>query len=186
MRQVLPKMSIAQVMQLNSGFDPMLMEIARVQTPERLMEIEMLAKRTMFASMGISRRMAFIPGLYQMKMGDERKGWTLLALDGAALAAGIGYRMNSNDWKDRYDRLPAGTVQSDFDFYFNEANDRRKKRQSLSVAGRCPLRLQLGGRAVDGQWGHELQEISATDDRSRARFRPRGQRHAAAVEPILS
>ena len=126
-RQVLPKMSIAQVMQLNSGFDPMLMEIARVQTPERLMEIEMLAKRTMFASMGISRRMAFIPGLYQMKMGDERKGWTLLALDGAALAAGIGYRMNSNDWKDRYDRLPAGTAQSDFDFYFNEANDRRKR-----------------------------------------------------------
>lgn len=130
-RQVLAKMSIAEVMQLKAGLDPMLMEIARVQTPERLMEIEMLAKRSVFAGMGISRRMAFIPGLYQMKMGNSRKGWTLLALDGAALVAGIGYRMNSNDWKDRYDRLPTGTAQSDFDYYFNEANDRRKRGNRL-------------------------------------------------------
>ena len=124
-RQVLPKMSIAKVIQLNSGFDPMLMEIARVQSPERLMEIEMLAKHSMYASMGISKRMAFIPGLYQMKMGETRRGWALLVLDSVALVAGIGYRVSSNDWRNQYKQMKHGT-SDDFKFYFNEANDRRK------------------------------------------------------------
>ena len=69
--------------------------------------------------------MALVPGLYHLQVGDKRKGWSLVALESASLLAAIGYRISSNDWKDQYDDLQAGLPQSEYDRYFNGAQDRR-------------------------------------------------------------
>ena len=74
--QVLDKMSIAKVVQLKPGDDPVLKSIVKVNNPERLAEIEHFVKRNLFYSM---RRQVdllpngLIPGVYQMGIGEDRK-----------------------------------------------------------------------------------------------------------------
>lgn len=125
-RQVFDKMAIAELMHIQAGQDPMLMKIARIQDPERLIEIEEYMQSVSYGGMGDGRMMALVPGLHQYKMGQRRKGLSLMVLETASLAAGIIFRLNSNDWKDQYDSLGAGRPQIDYDYYFDGANDRRR------------------------------------------------------------
>ena len=121
-RRVYPKMSIAELMHIQGGEDPMLMKIARIQDAERLMEIEQYMGRGRYSGGGSSRSLALIPGLYQFKTGGRRKGLALMGLETASLVAAIAYRSSSNDWYSEYGKLSPG---DDFDNYFNEASSRR-------------------------------------------------------------
>ena len=131
--QVNEKLAIAKLLHLMLGEDAMLKPIAKVQDPDRLAEIEKLVSRARFKAMGGSapRNTALIPGMYQMKVGEKTKGWALLASDAVALVAAIGYRTNSNDWKDQYNNLPAGLPDSQYEFYFSRAENRRKTSNRL-------------------------------------------------------
>ena len=131
--QVNEKLAIAKLLHLMAGEDAMLKPIAKVQDPDRLEEIEKLVSRARFKARGGSapRNTALIPGMYQMKVGEKRKGWALLASDAVALVAAIGYRTNSNDWNDQYNNLPAGLPDSQYEFYFSRAEDRRKTSNRL-------------------------------------------------------
>ena len=131
--QVQSKMSIAKLVHVMPGEDVMLMPIARVSDPERLAEIEHHVKHEMFKAMGLDvpKRVALIPGLYQMRMGEKRKGWALLAGQAVSLAAAIGYRASGNDWLEQYENLSAGLPQSEYDRYFNTADDKRGRSNNL-------------------------------------------------------
>jgi len=131
--QVNEKLAIAKLLHLVPGEDAMLKPIAKVQDPDRLAEIEKLVSIARFKARGGSapRSIALVPGMYQMKVGEKRKGWALLASDAVALIAAIGYRTNSNDWKDQYNNLPAGLPDSQYEFYFSRAEDRRKTSNRL-------------------------------------------------------
>ena len=131
--QVFERMSVAKLLSLAPGEDPMLMPIMRVQSPERLEEIQKMMMRQMYHGEGgpTSLRMALIPGLYQIESGEKKKGWAILAASVASFAFGVGYRANSNDWLDRYNDLEAGLLQSDYDFYFDRASDRRSTSNRL-------------------------------------------------------
>ena len=131
--QVNETLAIAKLLHLMLGEDAMLKPIAKVQDPDRLAEIEKLVSRALFRARGGSapRNTALIPGMYQLKIGERRKGWALLASDAVALVAAIGYRTNSNDWKDQYNNLLAELPESQYEFYFSRAEDRRKTSNRL-------------------------------------------------------
>ena len=131
--QVNEKLAIGKLLHLMPGEDAMLKPIAKVQDPDRLAEIEKLVSRARFKARGGSapRSIALVPGMYQMKIGEKRKGWALLASDAVALIAAIGYRTNSNDWKDQYDNLPRDLAESQYEFYYSRAADRRKTSDRL-------------------------------------------------------
>lgn len=123
--QVYPRTSLARLVLLDKGEDPMLKPVARVRDAERLEQIEQQLTHGMRAAAGmdVPRRAAVIPGLYQQRIGEIRKGRVLMAAEAAALVGAFAYRSNSNDWYDQYQRLPAGLPESDYDFYFAKAND---------------------------------------------------------------
>jgi hypothetical protein len=123
--QVFDKMSVAELLHVQKGEDPVLMKIAPIEDPDRLVEIEQFLHSSPFSSAGPSRMWALVPGIYQFRSGNRGKGGALLLAEAASLAAGLAYRINSNDWKEQYDKLPAGLPQSEYDYYFGEANDRR-------------------------------------------------------------
>jgi hypothetical protein len=138
--QVFEKLSVGLVLRLEDGVDPMLMRVGRVTDAVRLQEIEsMMVRREQVFSpsrSGLSRSYGLVPGLYQIKSGKRGKGWTLLGLEAAALAVGVGYRISSNDWLDQYDRLPQNTEAAVFDSYFDEASNRRSTgNRFLWIAG---------------------------------------------------
>ncbi len=124
-RQVYAKMSLAELMHMQGDKNPMLMRVAAIDDPDRLMEVQHFLKQSSLGGGGVSQRATLIPGLYQYRMGSKKKGLVLLGAEFASLALGIGYRASSNDWFDQYKKLPDGSSQDDFDFYFTEANDRR-------------------------------------------------------------
>ena len=132
--QVLDKMSIAKVVQLEPGDDPVLKSIVKVNNPERLAEIEHFVKRNMFYSM---RRQVdllpngLIPGVYQMGIEEIRKGRLLFGVHLASLVGGVAYRVYGNDFLDQYNNLPAGTLDKTFDHYYNKASDHRKMSNQL-------------------------------------------------------
>lgn len=123
-RQVYPKMALAELMHIQGAKNPMLMRIAPIQDPERLMEVERFLKQNPMGG-GVSQRSVFVPGLYQYHMGDKRKGLALLGAELTALTLGIIYRNDSNSWFDSYKELPPGTAPSVFDDRFNKASDLR-------------------------------------------------------------
>lgn len=131
--QVYPRTSLAKLIQLDRDEDPMLKPIARVRDPDRRARIEKQMLRGMRAASGMdaSRRLAAIPGLYQTRIGETRKGWGLMAATGLSLVGGLAYRSNSNDWYDQYQNLPAGLPESDYTFYFTKAQDRRSLSNKL-------------------------------------------------------
>ena len=131
--QVLEKLAIAKLLHMIPGEDAMLKPIVRVHDPDRLSEIEKLVSRDSYRARGVSvdRNAALIPGMYQIKTGEKNKGWAILGADVIALAAAIGYRTNSNDWYDQYNNLPAGLEDSQYEFYFSRAEDRRKASNRL-------------------------------------------------------
>jgi len=127
-RQVFEKMSLAEVLQLQRGRDPMMMRIQPVRDPERLAEIEEYLQSPAYTrGFRPSRRAMLIPGLQQLRSGQKGKGLTLMGMEAVSLACAIGYRVSSNDWKDQYDNLPAGLSRSEYDHYFHEADKRRTR-----------------------------------------------------------
>ena len=74
---------------------------------------------------GPSLTSAWLPGVYQYKAGSTLKGLGLLGLELAALGGGIAYRISSNQWNDSYLSVGVGRPQDEYDYYFNEASDRR-------------------------------------------------------------
>lgn len=126
-RRVFPKMSIAELMHIQVGEDPMTMKVARIQDAERLMEIEQYMVRGGYSGGGVSRNLALIPGLYQLKTGGRRKGLVLMGLETVSLVAAISYRTSSTDWKEKYDELGPGRPQADYDFYYDGASSRRTR-----------------------------------------------------------
>ena len=125
--QVYPRTSLTRLVQLDRGEDPMLKSISLVRDAERIAEIEeqMLRGVRIAAGMDVSRRVAVIPGVYQMRIGETRKGWALLAAQAVSLTSAFAYRSSSNDWHDQYQNLQAGLLESDYMFYFTKAQDRR-------------------------------------------------------------
>lgn len=125
--QVYPRTSLARLVQLDRGEDPMLKPISLVRDAERIAEIEeqMLRGVRIAAGMDVSRRVAVIPGVYQIGIGETRKGWALLAAQAVSLTSAFVYRSSSNDWYDQYQNLQAGLFESDYTFYFTKAQDRR-------------------------------------------------------------
>lgn len=101
--QVFDKMSIAELLHVQKGKDPLMMKIAPIDSADRLVDIEQYLQSPTYAGSGESRRLALIPGLYQLRSGHQRKGYSLMLAETASLVAGLGLRISSNDWKDRYD-----------------------------------------------------------------------------------
>jgi hypothetical protein len=137
-KQVYPRMSLALIIDLDAGEDPMLKSIMRVRNPDRIDDLAKAMTRQVFrvASSGVSLRTAVIPGIYQKQIGERTKGWALLGLETVALIGGFAYRSSSNDWLDQYHALDTSFPQTEFDRYFNEAQDRRKMSNRLFwVAG---------------------------------------------------
>ncbi|MGY8822986.1 MAG: FlgT C-terminal domain-containing protein [Candidatus Latescibacterota bacterium] len=125
-RQVFPKMALAELMHIQGAINPMLMRIAPINDPERLMQVERYLKQSPMSG-GVSQRSVFVPGLYQLRMGEKNKGLGLLGVEAMALALGMIYRIDSNNWFDSYNELPTGTAPSVFDDRFNKASDLRSR-----------------------------------------------------------
>ena len=125
--QVYPLTSLARLVQLDRGEDPMLKSISLVRDADRISEIEkqMLHGVRAAAGMEVPERIGIIPGLYQIRIGEKSKGWALLAVETLSLVSAIVYRANSDDWYDQYQNLQAGLLKSDYTFYFTKAQDRR-------------------------------------------------------------
>ncbi|MEE2659463.1 MAG: FlgT C-terminal domain-containing protein [Candidatus Latescibacterota bacterium] len=126
-RQVFPKMAAAKLVHIAAGEDPMLKPIVRIRDPKRHEEIAKIMSRNLSRAMGrdVPRQVTAIPGLYQIRIGEKRKGWTLISAEAASLIAGFSYRTNSNDWYDQYSNLPAGLPESEYTFYIDRARSRR-------------------------------------------------------------
>ncbi|MBT3345596.1 MAG: hypothetical protein HN712_18695 [Gemmatimonadetes bacterium] len=126
-KQVYPRMSLALIIDLEAGTDPMLKPIARVRNSDRIEELSEAMTRRVFrvASQGVSLRTAVIPGIYQMQIGERTKGWSLLGLEAITLIGGFAYRSSSNDWLDQYNALDQTSLPTEFARFYNEAQDRR-------------------------------------------------------------
>ncbi len=146
-RQVYPKMALAELMHIQAARDPMLMRIAPIQDPERLLEIERFLKQNPMNG-GPSSRSALIPGLHQFRKGSRFKGLLFLSAELAALGTGIAYRMSSDDWLNKYNDLPPGLAPDRYDYYFNEASDRRAMSNRLFWAAGALYAYNL----IDVMW----------------------------------
>ncbi|MFH1571782.1 MAG: hypothetical protein ABIL09_27580 [Gemmatimonadota bacterium] len=127
-RQILTaRMSIGRIVYLDPGVDPMLKPLARAREEARLEEIQQKMQRGMFAGGGpqVPLQLALVPGMYQLRTEQKRKGWLIAGVEAGALVAGFAYRSSSNDWYDQYQNLPAGLPQSEYDRFYNGAADRR-------------------------------------------------------------
>lgn len=123
-RQVFARFSIAEVVHLEPGQDPMLLPVYRITDPERMSQVMLYAQHYSYetASSGVPRHLALIPGLYQFKLGAPAKGWALLGLEVASLGAGIWCRVQSDNYYQNYHGLGTGYPQQEFDRQFDQAN----------------------------------------------------------------
>lgn len=108
-RQVFEKVSLAELVQLEPGRDPMLMRVAPIQDPARLAEVETITVAGGGLT-GPSMVSALVPGLHQYRAGRRVKGLTLMGLEGASLAAAVTFRLSSSDWQDRYEGYSGADV----------------------------------------------------------------------------
>ena len=137
-RQVFPLFAIGEVVQLEPGQDPMLMPVYRIMDPERMSQVMLYAQHYAYAaaSSGVPRRLALIPGLYQLRVGAPGKGWTLLGLETAALAAGVLCRIQSDNYYDNYHGLDGRYKVEEFDRQFDQASTwRRRSNRVFWLAG---------------------------------------------------
>lgn len=127
-RQVFPRMSVAQIVYLRDEVDPMLQPVMRMRDPERLETVQKRMERRAYRAQGLEAplRLAVAPGLYQLRVGEANKGRIIAGLEVASLVAGFAYRTSSNDWERKYDALTQDDPESSFDFYFEGASDRRR------------------------------------------------------------
>ena len=131
-RQVWDKTALAQLLHIQSGENPMLKQIVRIKDADRIMEIDKYAERWKHAGeAGVSKNAVLIPGLYQLKMGEKNKGWSLIGLEAVALIGALAYRTDSSDWYDTYNNLPADLPEERYAFYFDGAQNRRNSSNRL-------------------------------------------------------
>ncbi|MEW6751538.1 MAG: FlgT C-terminal domain-containing protein [Candidatus Latescibacterota bacterium] len=102
-RQVHEKVSIAELVSLDKGEDPMLMKVARIEDPGRRALVQEQARAVRPVDAGPSLRLGLVPGLYQVRTGHAGRGGSYMAAEVGALAAAIAYRVSSLDWEKRYD-----------------------------------------------------------------------------------
>ena len=160
--QVYPKMALVELLHIQGNKNPMLMRIAQIQNPDRLLEIERYMKKSQAMSMGASPRLSLVPGLYQYHMGNKVKGLSLLGVEVASLALGVGYRLSSDDWFTQYEDLGPGLSPTDYDFYFNEASDRRSWSNRFFLIAGALYAYNL----VDVMWmGGDQMPMSARVDK---------------------
>ena len=94
------KTSLAQLLHIQAGENPMLKQIVLIKDADRIMEIDKFTDRWMYgAAGGISKNAALVPGLYQLKMGEKSKGWSLIGLEAVALIGAIAYRTDSESFR---------------------------------------------------------------------------------------
>jgi len=126
-RQVYQRMAVGRVVYLEAGVDPMLKPISRATDAARLDEIQQKIQRGAFGGsrFQVPLRLAVVPGLYQLRTEQRRKGWAIAIGEAVALAGAISYRISSNDWKDQYDNLELNVDSATFDYYYQGASDRR-------------------------------------------------------------
>ncbi len=165
--QVFEKTALAKLVHIQLGKDPMLKQVVPISGPERLADLEsQMMRDDRGLSAGLSRRLAIVPGLYQMEMGERRKGWVLMGLEAATLVAGLSYRSSSDDWKDQYDRLTSS--HHDFDRYLNGAKDRRTwSNRFLTLAA-----VVYAYSWFDVLWEGSGMPINMKVDQRRARRQP--------------
>lgn len=127
-KQVFLRMSMAQIVHLQAEVDPMLQPIIRMRDQGRLDDVQRRIERRMYRAQGLQAplHLALAPGLYQLRVGEEKKGRIIAGLEVASLVAGFAYRASSNDWHDRYANLPENADIETFDYYFEGASDRRQ------------------------------------------------------------
>ncbi len=132
-RQVYERMAVGRVVYLEAGVDPMLKPISRATGSDRLEEIQKNMQRGMFSGSRFQAplRLAAVPGMYQLRTEQRRKGWAIALSEVAALAGAINQRISSNDWKDQYDNLDSNSDQAVFDYYYSGASDRRTNSNRL-------------------------------------------------------
>ena len=124
--QVYPKMALVELLHIQGNKNPMLMRVSPIQNPDRLVEIERYIKKDHSMAMGgASPRLSLVPGLYQYHMGEKKKGLSMLGVEITSLTLGVAYHLSSEDWKTQYEDLGPDLAPTDYDFYFNEASDRR-------------------------------------------------------------
>lgn len=128
-RQVFERLALAELIHLEPGQDPMLMPVFRIMDPDRMAQVMLYAQHYAYSSAAARnpRRLALVPGLYQLKAGSSPKGWVLLGAEAASLAAGIIGRIQSNNYYDNYHRLDSRYSAEEFDHQFERANTWRKR-----------------------------------------------------------
>ena len=147
--QVYPKMALVQLLHIQGNKNPMLMRVSPIQNPDRLVEIERYIKKSDSLAMGgASPRLSLVPGLYQYHMGEKKKGLSMLGVEITSLALGVAYRLSSEDWFTQYEDLGPGLAPADYDFYFNEASDRRTRSNHLFLIAAALYAYNL----VDVMW----------------------------------
>lgn len=137
-RQVFARFAIGEVVHLEPGQDPMLLPVYRIMDPQRMSQVMLYAQHYTYqaAGSGVPRRLALIPGLYQLRLGAPGKGWTLLGLEAAALATGVWCRIQSDNYYDNYRGLGVGYGQDEFDRQFDRASTwRRRSNGAFWLAG---------------------------------------------------
>jgi hypothetical protein len=135
--QAFDRMSLAEVLQLAEGYDPLLMQVAHIADPEHLAEVERFVQAHAYRATrsGVPPWQRAVPGLYQLRTGAAAKGWALVALEGAAVTLGVAYYVNSQDWYDMY-RSYSGSDAGYYDKTYNTAVSRRQwSNRFLWVAG---------------------------------------------------
>lgn len=125
--QVFERMSVAEAMRLDEGVDPLLMQVAHINDPEHLAEVENYIQTQAYQAQrsGVPLWQTAVPGLFQLRTGAAVKGRTLMAVEGIAIVAGISLRLNSRDWYDVYQSYE-GSDAGYFDKTFNTARSRRQ------------------------------------------------------------
>ena len=66
-----------------------------------------------------------LPGLYQIRTGNWAKGLLIMAIQGGSMGAFLHYRKSADDYYETYNRLSPGLSPDRYDYYFDEATNRR-------------------------------------------------------------
>jgi hypothetical protein len=100
-RQVFEKLSVAEVLQLQPGQNPLLLRVAPIQDAERLVQLAAMAAVTPGRA-GPGAIASLVPGLHQYRSGQRAKGIAMASAEGGLLLAATAFRWSSNDWHRRY------------------------------------------------------------------------------------
>ncbi len=100
-RQVFEKMSVAEILQLQPGQNPVLLRVAPIQDAERLVQLAAMAA-TVPGRAGPGAMASLVPGLYQYRSGQRAKGIALAGVEAGLLLTATAFRWSSNDWHRRY------------------------------------------------------------------------------------